>query len=58
LAPLEAEVRAAVLELARVWEGNRLEVIAVLNAHAMERMRNSALRAFSDAFRLRGPRND
>lgn len=58
LVPQEEELQAGILELARAWEGNRLEVIEVMNAQAMTRMRNSALRTFSDAFRLREPKND
>jgi hypothetical protein len=57
-AVLDPLLQATILELARVWQDNRLDVIATMNAHAMMRMRNSALSTFSEAFRLRGPRND
>jgi hypothetical protein len=49
---------ACVGDLARAWENDRLEVIALINAHAIARMRNAVLRTFSNAFKLREPGND
>jgi hypothetical protein len=36
--------------LAIVYGEHRLEVMRLLSAHALERIRNSAARAFADAF--------
>ncbi len=57
-AAVEPHLRIMIPELAQAWQDNRLEVLATMNAQAMMRMRNSALRTFSEAFRLRGQQND
>jgi len=49
-APRGAELEAIVDRLARVYEERRLEVMRILSAQAMERLRSSAARAFADAF--------
>ena len=49
-APRSAELEALVDRLASVYEDRRLEVMRLLSAHAMERIRSSAARAFADAF--------
>lgn len=36
--------------MAAIYDDRRLEVMRLLSAHAMERIRNSAARAFADAF--------
>lgn len=47
---LDATIRA----LATVYEDERLEVMRLMNQNAIERVRTSALRAFSDAFFVGG----
>jgi len=49
-APRTPELDALVDRLASIYEDRRLEVMRLLSAHAMERIRNSAARAFADAF--------
>jgi hypothetical protein len=49
-APRTAELEALVDRLASIYDDRRLEVMRLLSAHAMERIRNSAARAFADAF--------
>jgi hypothetical protein len=44
---------AASAQLCRLYDGDRLLVIREMTALAMDRIRNSAARAFSDAFRIR-----
>ncbi len=44
--------------LARLFHDNRVGIITILNAYAVERMRHGAVRAFSDAFLLRKPKPD
>ncbi len=45
-----AEVAAVVDRLATVYDERRLEVMRVLSARALERVRSSAARAFAEAF--------
>lgn len=49
---------ACVEELSAAYEHDRLRVIRRMNANALERLRTSAIRAFSEAFRLREGRDD
>ena len=49
-APRTLELDALVDRLATLYDDRRLEVMRLLSAHAMERIRNSAARAFADAF--------
>jgi DNA-binding IclR family transcriptional regulator len=49
-APRTTEMDAMVERLAGLYDDRRLEVMRMLSAHAMERIRNSAARAFADAF--------
>jgi DNA-binding IclR family transcriptional regulator len=49
-APRTAGLDALVDRLASIYDDRRLEVMRLLSAHAMERIRNSAARAFADAF--------
>jgi DNA-binding IclR family transcriptional regulator len=51
-APRPAELAALVDRLATLYEERRLEVMRVLSAHALERVRDSAARAFAEAFVL------
>jgi len=51
--PREAALDAAVLQLLHAYESNRLEVMRVMSANAMARVRGSALRAFTGSFLLR-----
>lgn len=47
-APARAELRAAVDELARVYEDSRLDILLLISTSALERVRSGARRAFSD----------
>jgi hypothetical protein len=47
-----------VRELAIAYESDRVKIVHLMNANALERLRNSAIRAFSDAFRLRKGQDD
>ena len=46
----QPDAAAAVDELAAAWENQRLALIRLLNANALERLRTGAARALSDAF--------
>jgi hypothetical protein len=52
-APGTAADAAAVVALCNLYDGDRLLVLREMSALAMERIRSSAARAFSDAFRFR-----
>ncbi len=54
---VEALDRAAVA-LVQAYDRDRLEIMKLMNAHAVERLRSSILRTFAEAFRMRGPRSD
>lgn len=49
-APTSAQLGALVDRLASVYDEHRLEVMRLLSARALERVRDSAVRAFADAF--------
>jgi hypothetical protein len=53
LLPPTSEDRAAVAELVRLYETDRLAIIKKLSEVALNRIRNMASRAFADAFVLR-----
>lgn len=44
------ELDAAVAEIACAYETNRHEILRLMSANAIERVRTSAMRAFADAF--------
>ena len=48
----------AVDQLALAYSGKRLEIIKLMSANAIERMRSSTARAFSDAFIFRRKKDD
>jgi hypothetical protein len=48
-----ADFRSLVERLSQVYEQNRFEVIMLMSANAIERVRTGALRAFADAFLIR-----
>lgn len=50
------EHAGAIAELRAAYDVNRVEVIALIAASAMERVRTGAIRTFAEAFRLRGPK--
>lgn len=56
--PRAPEIGRLVEELARVYEERRLEVLRILSAQAMTRLRGSAARAFADAFVIGRKKND
>jgi hypothetical protein len=55
--PGDASLEAAVQGLARAYDENRLEVIKLMSANAIERVRTSAMKAFADAFLLGGTKD-
>jgi hypothetical protein len=57
-APQRAELGEAVLDLASAYETHRLEIVRIMSANAVERLRRGALNAFADAFLLRKPKKD
>ena len=50
---LAAGDQPALISLCRVYDADRLLVLREMTALAMDRIRNSAARAFADAFRIR-----
>jgi hypothetical protein len=52
--PGTPRLEAAVNDLAKAYDDNRLEVMKLMNRYAIERVRTSAMRAFADAFILGG----
>jgi hypothetical protein len=52
------EAEEAVEDLAEIYAQNRVEVLMLISSNAIDRVRKGALRTFSDAFRLRGRKND
>ncbi len=46
------DLKAVIAQLAEVYEQNRLEVVRLMSANAIDRMRTAAMRAFADAFVL------
>jgi DNA-binding MarR family transcriptional regulator len=53
LAPRTAEDRAALDELARVYEEDKISLVKAIAETAMDRLRNLAGRAFAEAFVIR-----
>lgn len=54
----EAEAEETVAELGETYRQLRLEVIMQISTNAINRVRQGALRTFSDAFRLPGGKKD
>jgi len=52
------DVRRIMRSLAYLYNANRLLVMQLMNANAIERVRTSALRAFADAFLIGGKKKD
>ena len=52
-APRSEVLDEAVTELARTYASQRVEIVKLMSANAIKRMRTEALRAFADAFVLR-----
>jgi hypothetical protein len=52
--PEDPAMDAAVRDLAQAYAENRLDVMNLMNANALERVRTSALRAFANSFLLGG----
>ena len=57
-APREPKLAAVVDLLAEAYATHRVEVLVLISKSAMSRVRRGALRTFSEAFRLRGPKKD
>lgn len=54
--PRSADLGQSLAELARVYNENRLAVVELMSANAVERLRTSAIRTFAECFRLGQPR--
>jgi hypothetical protein len=54
----ESEVEEIVAELSKTYSSHRLEIIMQISSNAIKRVREGALRTFSDAFRLPGRKKD
>ncbi len=54
--PANASLAAGVQRLDDTYQSARVALIQIMNGNAVERVRTSAIRAFSDAFRLREPK--
>ena len=52
-APREARLRDATQKLVRAYRTNPLDIIRIMSANSVARVRTSALHAFTDAFLLR-----
>jgi predicted ArsR family transcriptional regulator len=50
--PVAEEERGTIGRLAQCYDEKRLEVMRQMSANSIERLRNNAIRAFSDAFLL------
>lgn len=57
-APASGAIDQAVLRLLELHRTDLPTLLRLLNAHAMERVRSGAMRAFADAFLLRRDPND
>jgi predicted transcriptional regulator len=57
-APQAPEVQQAVDELAATYAENRVPILMFISSTAIERVREGALKAFADAFRLSGRTKD
>lgn len=55
-APENETLARQVETLVRVYQEQRVEVVRMMSANAVERVRTAAIRAFSGAFHLRGPK--
>jgi hypothetical protein len=55
---LQPQFEPLIEELERFYEENRLELMSIMTANAIERMRTGALRAFANAFVLGKKRDD
>jgi hypothetical protein len=52
------DLDAAMAAIATLAAESRLTLVRLMNAHAVERLRTKAARAFSDAFLMRNRRTD
>ena len=57
-APTDAVVSEVVARLAALYTDRRVDVMKLMSAHAIARVRDAALRTFSDAFLLNGKKKD
>lgn len=57
-APRDAELERLVAELVSCYAKQRVELLVLISNQALSRVRRGALRTFSEAFRLRGPKKD
>jgi hypothetical protein len=55
-APANETLARHVETLIRVYQEHRVEVVRMMSTNAVERVRTAAIRAFSGAFHLRGPK--
>jgi hypothetical protein len=56
--PESPDAAECVAALHRAYESDRLSIVKVMSANALERLRTSTIRTFADAFRLRRRKDD
>ena len=54
----DPKLDSRVRELAEVYGRQRVDLLVLISTNAMDRVRKGALRTFSEAFRVRGPKKD
>jgi DNA-binding transcriptional ArsR family regulator len=54
----DAKTRLSVEMLAQVYAGSRVEILVFIATNAINRVRKGALQTFSEAFRLKGRKDD
>ena len=52
----DGAVRASLDRALSEYQANPLQVLGLMTANAIERVRTSAMRAFADSFRIKGPK--
>lgn len=56
--PESAALAAQVDALAAAYQSSRVSLIVLISSNAMDRVRNAGLRAFAQAFLVKGPKKD
>jgi hypothetical protein len=55
---VDGEVRELLDRVLSEYEANPLQVLGLMTANSIERVRTSAMRAFADSFRIRRPKSN
>lgn len=54
---VDEDFRRTMAKIASLYQANPREVMELMTANAIERVRTAALRTFADCFRIRGPKS-